>query len=98
MMQMEVAIQVSKTSQKEVVQLYVRDIAASVTRPVKELKGFEKIFLKAKEYKEVTFQINAADLGFTEMDMKYITEPGEFEIMVGTNSEQLQKIKVRLTK
>ncbi len=70
----------------EVVQLYIRDLVGSITRPVKELKGFEKVFLKAGETKKVSFEITTEDLKFYNYDLEYVWEPGEFEIMIGGNS------------
>lgn len=78
----------------EVVQLYIRDLVGSVTRPVKELKGFQKIFLKAGETKTVTFNITVNDLKFYNSALKYVWEPGDFEIMIGTNSRDVQKEKI----
>lgn len=78
----------------EVVQLYVRDIVASMTRPVKELKGFEKVFLKAGESKTVSFELGEEQLKFYNNDLDFIFEPGEFEIMVGGNSRDLTSKKV----
>lgn len=75
----------------EVVQLYIRDVVGSVTRPVKELRGFEKIFLKAGEKKTVTFRISANTLAFYNADLKWVVEPGEFEIQIGANSQQVIK-------
>ncbi|KGO86125.1 beta-glucosidase [Flavobacterium rivuli WB 3.3-2 = DSM 21788] len=72
---------------EEVVQLYIKDITGSVTRPVRELKGFEKTVLKKGEKKTVIFEISAEDLKFYNIDMKYVAEPGDFEIFVGTNSD-----------
>lgn len=72
----------------EVVQLYLRDLVGSITRPVKELKGFQKIFLKAGESREVSFEINADLLRFYNYDMEFVAEPGDFEVMIGTNSVQ----------
>ena len=77
----------------EVVQLYIRDVAASVTRPVKELKGFQRITLAAGETKRVEFVLGAAQLGFWNQQMRYGIEPGEFMVMVGPNSEQLIEAK-----
>lgn len=77
----------------EVVQLYIRDVVSSVTRPVKELKDFSKINLKPGEKKTVTFTITPDKLSFYNRDMKKIIEPGDFEIMVGTSSVVNQKIK-----
>lgn len=72
----------------EVVQLYIRDKVASIVRPVKELKGFTKIHLKAGETKTVEFALTSAELGFYDNTGKFITEPGNFDLMVGTNSEE----------
>uniref|UniRef100_UPI003592FF2A beta-glucosidase BglX n=1 Tax=Aquiflexum sp. TaxID=1872584 RepID=UPI003592FF2A len=82
----------------EVVQLYIRDIVASMTRPVKELKGFQKVALKAGESKTVTFEISAEDLKFYNYDLDFDWEPGEFEIMVGGNSRDVVKGKVNWMK
>ncbi|MBW3469819.1 beta-glucosidase BglX [Arthrospiribacter ruber] len=78
----------------EVVQLYVRDLVASITRPVKELKGFEKVFVKAGETRSVTFELTKKDLMFYNQDAEFVWEAGEFEIMVGGNSQDLIKTKV----
>ncbi len=85
-----------KVAGEEVAQLYVRDLVGSVTRPVKELKGFQKVMLQAGETKELKFSLTAKDLSFFRQDMTFGMEPGEFEIMVGGNSEDLKKVKVRL--
>ena len=74
---------------EEVVQLYVQDLVGSVTRPVKELKGFKKILLKSGEEKSVDFIIHEKDLRFTAADMKFKSEPGLFKVFVGTNSVDL---------
>ncbi len=79
---------------KEVAQLYIRDMVASITRPVKELKGFQKIFLKAGASREVSFDITPADLKFYNSSLKYDWEPGEFVIMVGGNSRELLSASV----
>lgn len=79
-----------KTDGAEVVQLYIRDLVGSTTRPVKELKGFEKIFLKAGESKTVTFKITPDMLKFYNFDMKYVAEPGDFVVMVGGDSENVK--------
>jgi beta-glucosidase len=73
----------------EVVQLYIRDLAASVTRPVKELKGFQRITLRPGEKKHVEFVLTAEQLGFWNRQMRFTVEPGEFKVMVGPNSEDL---------
>lgn len=83
---------------KEVVQLYIRDVVGSTTRPVKELKGFQKIELKAGETKTVSFSITPEDLKFYNYDLKYDWEAGEFEIMIGTNSDEVKKASVNWVK
>ena len=76
---------------EEIVQLYVADKVASMVRPVKELKGFQKVFIPKGQTKRVEFKLNVKDLGFWNDLMQYVVEPGAFEIMVGINSEELQK-------
>lgn len=71
---------------KEVVQLYIRDLVGTVTRPVKELKNFQKIMIKKGETKTVTFTISAEDLKFYDYNLNFIAEPGDFEVFVGTDS------------
>lgn len=71
---------------EEIVQLYVRDLAGSVTRPVKELKGFQKIALQPGEERQVLFEIPVAQLGFHGLDMVYRVEPGQFTIWIGPDS------------
>ncbi|HEV8507141.1 MAG TPA: beta-glucosidase BglX [Chitinophagaceae bacterium] len=83
---------------KEVVQLYIRDVVGSITRPVKELKGFQKILLKAGETKTVTFNITANDLKFYNSNLKYDWESGDFVIMVGGNSRDVKSQKVNWVK
>jgi beta-glucosidase len=78
-----------KVPGKEVVQLYIRDLVASVTRPVKELKGFQKIELKPGEIKTIEFNITPKMLSFLDINFKEIIEPGEFRLMIGGNSEEL---------
>lgn len=80
----------------EVVQLYIRDLVGSVSRPVKELKGFERIRLKKGESKTVTFTITPDDLKFYNQELEYKNEPGDFEIMVGPNSKDVQTLKFTL--
>ncbi len=75
-----------KTEGSEVVQLYIRDLVGSITRPVKELKGFQKVSLKAGESRTLHFTITAADLAFYNSDLQLRAEPGDFKIFVGTNS------------
>ena len=78
----------------EVVQMYIRDLVSSVTRPVLELKGFAKVSLGPGETKTVALEITPESLAFYDVNMKYLVEPGEFAIMVGTSSrnEDLQKV------
>ena len=82
------------------VQLYIRDLVSSVTRPVKELKGFRKVRLEPGESTTVTFDITPALLSFYDVNMKYVVEPGDFEIMVGNSSRDadLQKLVLQVTK
>jgi beta-glucosidase len=83
----------------EVVQIYIRDRVSSVTRPVKELKGFQRVTLEPGETRTVQLPITPEHLAFYDIDMKYVVEPGEFEIMVGNSSrdQDLQKIILRVT-
>ena len=83
-----------KRDADEVVQLYVRDLVASIARPVKELKGFERIHLAAGESKTVTFTIGADQLSFYNADLKKVVEPGDFDIMVGSNSRDVKKARL----
>ena len=83
-----------KRDADEVVQLYVHDLVASIARPVKELKGFERIHLTAGESKTVTFTIGADQLSFYNADLKKVVEPGDFDIMVGSNSRDVKKARL----
>jgi beta-glucosidase len=76
---------------EEVVQCYIRDLVGSVTRPVKELKGFEKITLKTGESKNVTFTITPDMLAFHRLDMTYGTEPGNYKLFIGGNSRDVKE-------
>jgi beta-glucosidase len=89
-----------KRAGTETVQLYIRDCVSSVTRPVKELKGFQKVSLQPGETKTVSLEITPNSLAFYDMKMKYVVEPGEFEIMVGDSSRDadLQKVILTVTK
>lgn len=80
----------------EVVQLYVRDLVGSITRPVRELKGFEKIFLRAGETKTVSFEITDDMLGFYDGDLNWTVESGDFDIMIGTNSRNVKTARLTL--
>ena len=82
----------------EVVQLYTRDLVGSVTRPVKELKGYQKIFLKPGEAQTVTFNISPEMLKFYNYDLKYVVEPGDFQVMIGPNSRDVKLAQFTLTK
>ncbi len=82
----------------EVVQLYIRDVVGSITRPVKELKGFQKVFLKKGESKKVTFNITPEDLKFYNNELKFDWEAGDFDIMIGTDSEQVKTLKINWSK
>ena len=83
---------------KEVVQLYTRDMVGSITRPVKELKGFQKIELKAGESKKISFTVNASDLKFYNYDLKYVAEPGDFKLFIGGNSRDVKEADFKLVK
>jgi beta-glucosidase len=83
---------------KEVIQLYMRDVIGTNSRPVKELKGFQKIELKTGESKTVSFNITTADLKYYNTDLKYDWEPGEFHIMIGGNSKDVKFAKVNWAK
>ncbi len=80
-----------KRAGEEVVQLYIHDLVGSVTRPVKELKNFQKIMLQPGESKEITFTITQHDLSFYRKDMSFGVEPGKFEVYIGGNSRDLKK-------
>lgn len=83
---------------EETVQLYIRDLAGSVTRPVKELKGFKKIMLNPGEMTKVEFTITENDLKFYNSELKYVAEPGEFKLFIGTNSRDVKEAAFRLVK
>lgn len=75
----------------EVVQLYIRDLVGSVTRPVKELKGFQKINLKAGETRTVNFTLTTKELSFYNSELKFVAEPGEFHVFAGGNSRDVKQ-------
>ena len=81
---------------EEVVQLYIRDLVGSVVRPVKELKGFQKIFLKKGEAKELRFSITTDDLRFYNEKVQYVFEPGDFDVFIGANSRDTKKASFKL--
>lgn len=80
----------------EVVQLYIRDLVGSITRPVKELKGFDKIFLKAGESKTVSFKITPELLRFYDYELNFVAEPGDFDIMIGGSSQSVKTAHLSL--
>ena len=91
----QVSVVVKNTGSRdgdEVVQLYIRDVFASVSRPVKELKGFQRIHLKAGESKTVTFDLTPDLLSFYDIDGNLVLEPGDFVIMTGPNSRDVQSV------
>jgi beta-glucosidase len=75
---------------EEVVQLYVRDLISSVAQPVKSLKGFQRIFLKAGEEREISFTITPQTLKILDTQMHWVVEPGEFRIMIGSSSRDIR--------
>ena len=95
----EVRVTITNTRKydgEEIVQLYIQDIVGSVTRPVKELKGFEKVFLKIGESKEISFLLTSKDLAFYTNDMSFQAEIGDFKVFVGTNSVELLEVEFSL--
>ena len=89
---LRVSVEVENTGKRagdEVVQLYIRDMAASVTRPVKELKGFKRLSLTPGEKQRVEFTLGPEHLGFYNREMRFVVEPGEFRVMVGSSSEDV---------
>ncbi len=86
----------SNVDGKEVVQLYLRDMVGTITRPVKELKGFQKIELKAGEAKTISFSISVDDLKFYNSDLKYVAEPGDFKLFIGGNSQDVKEADFKL--
>ena len=81
----------------EVVQVYIRDVVSSVTRPVKELKGFKKVSLKPGESQTIAFTVSPEQLSFTNVDKDFVVEAGDFEIIVGNSSRDQDLTKVMLT-
>ena len=81
---------------EEVAQLYVRDVVGSITRPLKELKGFQKIRLKAGESKVVTFTLTNDDLAFYHPNLEKKAEAGDFDIMIGGSSDAVKTVRVTL--
>ncbi|KXH81057.1 beta-glucosidase BglX [Chryseobacterium kwangjuense] len=96
-----VSVTVSNTGKydgEEVVQLYIRDLFGKVVRPVKELKGFQKIFIKKGESRKVDFKLTPEDLKFFDNDLNYDWESGDFDIMIGTNSQEVQTKRITWVK
>ncbi len=96
---LQVSIKVTNQGKRdgsEVVQLYIRDLVGSVTRPVKELKRFQKINLKAGETKMVSFTLGTKDLSFYNSDLKFVAEPGKFQVFVGGNSRDVKQAEFSL--
>ncbi|HKG47617.1 MAG TPA: glycoside hydrolase family 3 N-terminal domain-containing protein [Pyrinomonadaceae bacterium] len=90
------SVEVENTGRRagdEVVQLYIRDLVASMTRPVKELKGFQRMSLQPGEKRRVEFVLGAEQLGFWNREMRYVVEPGQFQLMVGANSVDVLEAK-----
>jgi beta-glucosidase len=85
-----------KLAGKETVQLYIRDMVGSIARPVKELKGFQQITLTPGETKKVSFSISVNDLKFYNNDLKYVYEPGDFKVFIGTNSKDVKEADFKL--
>ncbi|TKC00144.1 beta-glucosidase BglX [Pedobacter cryophilus] len=83
---------------EEVVQLYIRDLVGSITRPVKELKGFQKIALKAGETKEVTFKLTEEHLKFYNSNLEFVSEPGDFKVFVGNSVANVKEASFKLVK
>ena len=94
------SVEVSNTGSfdgKEVVQMYIRDLVGTVTRPVRELKGFEKISLKKGETKTVNFEITEQDLKFYNYDLEFAAEQGKFQVFIGTDSNAKSMAEFELT-
>jgi len=95
----QVSVEITNTGKydgKEVAQLYIQDVAGSLSRPVKELKGFELVSLKKGETKKVTFTLTDAELGFYNNNGDYLVEPGTFKVFVGTSSDNVQEVEFEL--
>lgn len=86
---------ISDRDGRETVQLYIRDLVGSITRPVSELKGFQKVSIRAGESKKISFRVSTTDLKFYNKDLRYDWEPGEFRIMIGGNSGDLRTVNVK---
>ncbi|OWP62053.1 beta-glucosidase [Hymenobacter amundsenii] len=96
---LEVKVTVQNTGNydgEEVAQLYIRDMVGSISRPVKELKGFQKVMLKKGESRTLTFRLTPEDLKFYNNDLKFVAEPGDFQVFVGGNSRDVQTASFKL--
>ncbi|MNN49500.1 Periplasmic beta-glucosidase precursor [compost metagenome] len=85
-----------KRAGETVVQLYVQDVAASISRPVKELKNYRKIMLKPGESKDVEFMLREQDLRFYDSNLRYASEPGDFKVYIGLDSQDVKEQKFTL--
>ena len=97
----EITLKVTNTGKfegEEVVQLYLHDQFGSVVRPIKELKGFQKVFLKKGESKELSFVLTVDDLRFYNDKLQYVYEPGEFKLFIGGSSDSVKEAGFTLTK
>ena len=95
----QILVDVTNTGKRagtEVVQLYIRDVVSSATRPIKELKGFKKVWLKPGERTTVALDVTAAHLAFFDVNMNYVVEPGDFELMIGNSSRNADLTKLTL--
>ena len=95
-----VTVDVENTGQRsgdEVVQLYIRDVVASMSRPVKELKGFQRLTLKPGEKRQIGFVLDREHLAFWNREMRFVVEPGEFRVMVGSNSADVIDAKFEVS-
>ena len=96
---LQVSVKVTNTGDydgEEVVQLYVRDLVGTVTRPVKELKGFKKVMIKKGETADVSFTLTSDDLRFYNDKMDFVAEPGDFKVFVGTSSNDVKEASFKL--
>jgi beta-glucosidase len=97
---LELRITISNTGNydgEETVQLYIQNLAASIARPVRELKGFQKIFLRKGESREVVFNLSTEDLKFYNKDLKWVFEPGNYKVFIGTDSEHTKELNFSIT-
>lgn len=98
--EIEVKVDLSNTGSvaaEEIAQLYIRDLVGSYTRPVKELKGFQKVRLRPGEKRSLTFELATSQMGFHNRDMKYVVEPGKFHVWVGSDSRTDLRADLELT-